>query len=107
MAQHPATRQSAHLRTLAFVTQVLDPNDPVLGFVPSYLRPLSRRVDHLVVIANEVRSVPNDLDAEVVSLGKEKGHGRQRRLAVMKPRLGASHYAEVARPLLPTCAQYT
>ncbi len=88
MAEHTATRQSPRLTTLVFVTQVLDPNDPVLGFVPSYLRPLSRRVDHLVVIANEVRSVPHDLNAEVVSLGKEKGHGRQRRLARYEATLG-------------------
>jgi len=38
--------------TLAFVTQVLDPSDPLLGFVPTYLRPLSSRVDNLVVIAS-------------------------------------------------------
>ena len=66
-------------KTLIFVTQVLDPADAVLGFVPTYLSPLSRRVDRLVVIANEVRSVPGDLHAEVISLGKEKGHGRSRR----------------------------
>jgi glycosyltransferase involved in cell wall biosynthesis len=67
--------------TVIFVTQVLDPDDPVLGFVPIYLRPLSARVDRLVVIANEVRAVPPDLDAEVLSLGKEHGYGRARRLA--------------------------
>ena len=42
---------------LVFVTQVLDPEDAVLGFVPNYLRPLACRVDRLVVIANEVREI--------------------------------------------------
>jgi glycosyltransferase involved in cell wall biosynthesis len=66
-------------RTLIFVTQTLDPADSVLGFVPTYLSPLSRRVERLVVIANEVRSVPEGLNAEVISLGKELGHSRARR----------------------------
>ena len=64
---------------LVFVTQVLDPEDTILGFVPNYLRPLACRVDRLVVIANEVRAIPSDLDAEVISLGKEKGLSRARR----------------------------
>jgi len=64
---------------LVFVTQLLDPDDELLGFVPNYLRPLACRVDRLVVIANEVRAIPCDLDAEVVSLGKERGLSRARR----------------------------
>jgi glycosyltransferase involved in cell wall biosynthesis len=64
-----------------FVTQVLDHADPALGFVVRQLSGLSRRVDRLVVIANEVRTVPGDLDAEVVSLGKERGDGRLVRAA--------------------------
>ncbi len=71
--------KSSRQNTLIFVTQVLDPTDSVLGFVPTYLAPLSRRVERLVVIANEVRSVPEDLNAEVISLGKEQGHSRYRR----------------------------
>jgi hypothetical protein len=31
--------------TLIFVTQLLSPADSVLGFVPTYLSPLSRRVE--------------------------------------------------------------
>jgi len=67
------------MNRLVFVTQVLDPDDEVLGSVPNYLQALASRVDRLVVIANEVRSIPYDFDAEVVSLGKEKGLSRVRR----------------------------
>ncbi len=64
---------------LVFVTQLLDPDDPVLGFVIGPVRALARSADHVVVVANEVRAVPDDLGAEVVSLGKERGWGRARR----------------------------
>jgi glycosyltransferase involved in cell wall biosynthesis len=64
---------------LLFVTQVIDPNDPVLGFATRWARALAERCDRLVVIANEVRLPLSDLD--VRSLGKESGHGRLRRTA--------------------------
>jgi glycosyltransferase involved in cell wall biosynthesis len=63
------------VETLVFVTQLIDPDDPVLGFVVPQLKVLSRRFD-LVVIANEVRRVPDDLGAKVISLGKEDGAGQ-------------------------------
>jgi len=56
------------------VTQVVDPDDPVLGFVVPQLRALAQRCE-LVVIANEVRSLPADVEFEVLSLGKEHGRG--------------------------------
>jgi glycosyltransferase involved in cell wall biosynthesis len=60
------------------VTQLVDPDDPVLGFVVDQIRAL--RVDgDVVVIANEVRQVPPDLAGCVISLGKERGYGRIRR----------------------------
>jgi glycosyltransferase involved in cell wall biosynthesis len=59
-----------------FVTQLLDPADPVLGFLVDLLRSVANRCDRLLVIANEVRAVPEDLDADVESLGKERGDGR-------------------------------
>jgi len=62
------------LVSIVFVTQVVDPDDPVLGFVVPQLRALAELCD-LVVIANEVRSVPADLQFEVISLGKEVGRG--------------------------------
>ena len=69
------------MTSIIFVTQVIDPGDAVLGFVVRQLQALTERGARLVVIANEVRSVPADLGAEMISLGKEHGHGRARRLA--------------------------
>lgn len=63
---------------LVFVTQLIDPDDPVLGFVVAQVRELARHAD-VVVIANEVAGDDHGLDVEVVSLGKEYGHGRIRR----------------------------
>ncbi len=62
------------LVSIVFVTQVVDPDDPVLGFVVPQLGALAERCD-LVVIANEVRSLPADVEFEVISLGKEVGRG--------------------------------
>lgn len=64
---------------VVFVTQLLDPDDPVLGFSVGWIRALATRCERLVVIANEVRSVPPDLGADVFSLEKERGRGRLRR----------------------------
>jgi glycosyltransferase involved in cell wall biosynthesis len=61
---------------LIFVTQLLDPADPVLGFVPGLLPSLAARTDRLLVIANEVRAIPEGVDADIESLGKEHGQGR-------------------------------
>jgi len=57
------------------VTQLLDATDPVLGFVPGLLPALASRCERLVVIANHVRAIPEGVDADVVSLGKERGDG--------------------------------
>ena len=46
---------------IVFVTQLLDPDDPVLGFVSRQLEVLHERVPDLVVIANEVRRIPDGL----------------------------------------------
>lgn len=64
---------------LIFVTQLVDPDDDILGFVLRKVTELSRNVERLVVVANEVRHVPPDLGAEVYSLGKERGWSRARR----------------------------
>ena len=69
----------AAVQGLVFVTQLIDPADPVLGFVVPQIRTLATHCDRLVVIANEVRSVPDGLGAEVISLGKERGRGRTMR----------------------------
>lgn len=64
---------------LIFVTQTIDPSDPVLGFAVDLVRALSKRFEKVVVIANTVAEIPSDLGAEVISLGKEDGAGRLRR----------------------------
>jgi glycosyltransferase involved in cell wall biosynthesis len=61
---------------LIFVTQVLDAADPVLGVGADLARALAPRCDRLAIIANEVRAIPPDLPAEVVSLGKENRAAR-------------------------------
>ncbi|MEK7468108.1 MAG: glycosyltransferase [Planctomycetota bacterium] len=62
------------------MTQAVDPQDGLLGFVPLWLRALALRVEKLYVLAGRV--VPCDLPAnvEVCSLGKEKGTRRFGRL---------------------------
>jgi glycosyltransferase involved in cell wall biosynthesis len=61
---------------LVVVTQVVDPADPVLGVTMDLVRALKDRSERVVVIANEVRRIPGDLGADVISLGKEDGVGR-------------------------------
>lgn len=60
---------------LIFVTQKIDPGDPVLGITPDLIRALGH-ICELTVIANEVTSLPADLPARVFSLGKESGATR-------------------------------
>ena len=84
------------MQRVVFVTQLIDPDDPVLGFVVPQIRVLAERVDHLTVIANEVRSVPAGLPADFVSLGKERGRGRLAR--------GARYEAASVRSLRGTRA---
>jgi glycosyltransferase involved in cell wall biosynthesis len=62
---------------LIFVTQLLDPNDPVVGFLVPQLEALADACERLIVIANEVRGTPASLEAH--SLGKERRAGRARR----------------------------
>ena len=64
---------------LIFVTQVLDPDNPVLGFVTGWVSALSNHFE-LWVLANEVRARPPSAGT-VISLGKESGFGKTRRTA--------------------------
>ncbi|MDQ7857905.1 MAG: glycosyltransferase family 4 protein [Armatimonadota bacterium] len=92
---------------LAFVTQLVDPDDPILGFTVTWIRALAKRSQHLVAIANEVRRVPSDLGAEVVSLGKEQGAGRVRRGLRYLASLEATHRRYRPHALLAhMCPQY-
>ena len=61
---------------LLFVTQTLDADDPVLGFVADWVKELAGRFGEVTVIANKVGSVADDLDVRLVSLGAEDGVGR-------------------------------
>lgn len=61
-----------------------------------YIRALSSESDRLVVIANEVRSLPRNLDCEILSLGKEHGRGRLERTS----RYG-SHVFRLVKGLRP------
>lgn len=53
---------------LVFVTQRVDADDPVLGFVTGWIRALARRFDEVVVIATRTGTIPPDLGATVRSL---------------------------------------
>jgi glycosyltransferase involved in cell wall biosynthesis len=77
---HPSSVTLARLPSLLFVTQLVDPDDPVLGFVVDQIRALRAEGD-VIVVANEVRRVPPDLEGAVLTLGKERGNGRTRRTA--------------------------
>ena len=60
-----------------FVTQVIDADDPTLGFVASWIDALAERADGVTAIGNEVRGTPAlAANVRVVSLGKERGVGR-------------------------------
>ena len=88
--EEPVVASSRWAR-LIFVTQLIDPEDPNLGFVVPQLSALADRVDGLTIVANEVRSAPPDLRAEVISLGKEQGRGQIAR--------GARYEAVIAREI--------
>jgi glycosyltransferase involved in cell wall biosynthesis len=92
---------------LIFVTQLIDPNDPVLGFTVDWVRALAERCERVDVIANEVRAVPEHLDADVFSLGKERGRSRVARMAMYVKHL--THIVSRGRPhalFAHMCPQY-
>ncbi|MFL5766698.1 MAG: glycosyltransferase family 4 protein [Actinomycetota bacterium] len=65
------------MTSLVFVTQLIDPEDPALGFVCGWISALAEKLDRVDVVANEVRCVPNfPGDVVIHSLGKERGIGR-------------------------------
>ena len=47
------------MRRIVFATQVVDPDDPILGAVVPKVRALAERVDEVAVLA--LRAVPNAL----------------------------------------------
>src|SRR3990170_463886 len=64
---------------LVFVTQVLDREHPVLGFVVRWVEALAERCEGVEVVANETRPARLPPNVRVVSLGKERGASRLER----------------------------
>jgi glycosyltransferase involved in cell wall biosynthesis len=69
------------LESLIFVTQRIDPNDLVLGFIPRWVAALAEKVDRVDVVANEVPSDASPIaeNVVVIGLGKAQGVSRLRR----------------------------
>jgi len=77
------------MTSLVFVTQLIDPEDPALGFVCGSIAALAEEFDRVDVIANEVRCTPAfPRGVEVHSLGKETGAGRAGRGLRFERRVG-------------------
>ncbi len=94
------------METLVFVTQLIDPDDPVLGFVVPQIRALDRALRRR---RDRERSPPGpgDLSAEVVSLGKEHGAGRLARGARYVAERWARRRGGTRRGSSRTCARCT
>jgi glycosyltransferase involved in cell wall biosynthesis len=69
------------MESLIFVTQRIDPIDPILGFVPRWVAALAERVDLVDVVANEVSTEAGSIagNVRITGLGKERGASRLRR----------------------------
>ena len=65
---------------LLFITQKIDRNDWLLGFTHSWLKTLATRVEGLVVICLERGETDLPKNVKIISLGKEQGAGRLKRL---------------------------
>jgi glycosyltransferase involved in cell wall biosynthesis len=65
---------------LLIVTQEVDSLSPTLGFFVEWLREFSRQCERVDVIALRVGSYDLPANVRVVSMGKEKGYSRLRRL---------------------------
>jgi glycosyltransferase involved in cell wall biosynthesis len=68
------------MASIVFVTQLVDPENPALGFVIGSISALAEEFDRVDVVANEVRCTPVfPGNVDVHSLGKERGAGRAER----------------------------
>lgn len=78
------------MASLIFITQLIGPEDPTLGFVSRSIAALAERVDRVDVIANEVPPKVEQIAANVrvISLGKEAGASRIRRMATFERTVG-------------------
>jgi glycosyltransferase involved in cell wall biosynthesis len=66
---------------LLIVTQKVDRDDSNLGFFHDWLMEFARQCERLTVIALETRAHALPAHVRILSLGKEEGHTRLRRLA--------------------------
>jgi glycosyltransferase involved in cell wall biosynthesis len=66
---------------LLIVTQKVDQNDSYLGFFHDWLLEFARQCERLTVIALEARAHALPAHVRILSLGKEEGRNRLRRLA--------------------------
>ena len=73
-----STRRSPDERRLIFATQVVDPDDPVLGATVAKLRALAGRVDELVVLADRAREgvLPSNCRVLVFGAGSTGARAR-------------------------------
>ena len=92
------------MERLIFVTQLIDPDDPVLGFVVPQVRALAAHFD-VLVIANEVRSAPDALGADLISLGKEDGRRKlsrgQRYVSAIRSEVRAHRSSAILAHMCP------
>jgi len=63
-------------KNLLFVTQKVDRNDGVLGFVHQWLKEFSARLDRVTVICLQAGEYDLPKNVKVISLGKENGYHR-------------------------------
>lgn len=62
------------------ITQKVNKNDPILGFFHDWLKKIAEKVDKLIVIALEVGEYNLPGNVKILSLGKERGYGKLRRV---------------------------
>src|SRR4051794_18809394 len=67
-------------RRLLMFNLALDESDPVLGFTATWVRAIAGYVDALDLVTNRASPASLPAHVNVYSLGKERGHGRRRRL---------------------------
>ncbi len=66
------------------MTQFVDENDWLVGFIPAWLRALATQVEQLDVITLGFRATDLPANVKVYSLGKEHGAGRLARLRTLR-----------------------
>lgn len=64
-----------------------DEDDPLLGFAPSWIRAMARRVESIYVVTTRSGRIAMPNSVKVYTLGKEKGYSRPHRAALLYGRL--------------------